>query len=1171
MLPNIVMRKFYFVAALILLYIITVKAQMPQLTVDGKTNNGVQLQALKIDVKVCGTVARTTWQMTFKNISSKILEGTLNFPLKDGLSVSRYALDINGKLREAVPVDRAKGTEVFEAIERRRVDPGLLEKVDGNTFRTRIYPINPNSTRTVLIGYEEELPIGTGSALHYYLPLNLRDTVTDFRLDVSVIQSATQPVFDSSLNENIQFSSSNNQYTATFKKSNYVPGSSLSFSIPKPADATDIMLQEFENKYYFLINTAIAKNEREKTLPLSVGLLWDASLSGSTRNTKMEMELLDAYFKKLNNATVNLVVFSNTIKSTKQFYIHNGAWAEMKKFIEELNYDGATNLGNLILKNIKADEFILISDGHQTLGNNQIQLSDKLVYCINSSAAADYSNMKFIAAKTFGLVIDLQNTNIADALKKLTNVPFSFLGIKQNDFIKEHYPSMPVAVNTNFCLAGIAEGGIQEIKLQFGFGNKITYEKTIDINAETQLCENFDIAKVFAQKKIAELDIQYNLNKQEIERTGRQFAVVTRNTSLIVLETINDYIQYKVEPPAELSAEYDSIMKQGRNDIITKKKDELENSLDMIADLKEWYNKKPVTKRTPKQETTSEITAAPSPNNPFPAAQPATEAARPVRPSVPAPPGNSKIISGTVTDLDGKPISFASIKVKGTNSGISADANGHYSIRLIPDASLIISGAGFKETEVAVGAQANLSTAMEKESGAELTEVVVTGGYSNRRMVRSSGSSVQTFDPQQLNTIRETNINNALAGKVAGVQVYSQSAALGRETIIRLRGQNGLSSGSGTLYVVDGTILHGSGNVNPDDVKDITVLQGPAAAALFGTVGSNGAVIITTKNFKPDSEYKKIQDKIAAENKTDAAPFDVNTFDYIKEIKQTEKTSRYLKYLELRQYFISRPTYFFDVATYLLKSGDKVNGLTVLSNLAELENGSYELYKMLGYKLKEAADYEGEISAFKKVLELRPSDPQSYRDCALAYIDLGHYQQALDMLYAGLTKSYSDEMNEMYDGIEEIFLSEINHIISLHKGKLNFKNIDKRIITPLQADIRIVMNWNMNNTDIDLWVTDPNGEKCFFSNTETAIGGRISDDFTEGFGPEQFMLKSAIKGKYKIEIDYYGDTQMTLAGPTTIMAEIYLHYGTDKEEKKIVTLQMQKEKKGAIFIGELEM
>jgi len=226
---------------------------------------------------------------------------------------------------------------------------------------------------------------------------------------------------------------------------------------------------------------------------------------------------------------------------------------------------------------------------------------------------------------------------------------------------------------------------------------------------------------------------------------------------------------------------------------------------------------------------------------------------------------------------------------------------------------------------------------------------------------------------------------------------------------------------------------------------------------------------------------------------------------------------------------------------------------------------------MLGYKLKEAGDYDAELAAFKKVMELRPADPQSYRDCALAHADLGNYQQALDMLYEGMTKGYSAEMNRMYYGIEEIFLTEINRLIALHKNKLDLKNIDKSLIVPMPTDIRVVMNWNKNNSDIDLWVTDPNAEKCFYSHKTTEIGGRMSDDFTEGFGPEQFMLKTGVKGKYKIQINYYSDRQLTIAGPTTIMAEIYLHYGTDKEEKKIVTLQMQKEKEGEIFIGEVEL
>jgi TonB-dependent SusC/RagA subfamily outer membrane receptor len=1153
------MRKYILVAIIIAASVLTSNAQSPQLTVDGKTNNGVQLQALKIEIKVCGTVARTTWQMTFKNTTSKILEGTLNFPLKDGLSVSRYALDINGKMREAVPVDRGKGTEVFETIERRRVDPGLLEKIDGNTFRTRIYPINANSTRTVIIGYEEELPVNNNDALQYYLPLNLKDTVTSFNLDVSVIQTATQPVFDAALNENIHFTNTNNTYNSSLQKTNYVPGYSLSFSIPKPMDAAEVMLQEFENNYYYLINTRLQKNEREKIMPSTVALLWDASLSGSNRNIKKEMELLDVYFKKINNVTVNLAVFSNTIKTTKTFLVQNGNWAALKEAIEIIQYDGATNFGSLNLKNIKADEFILVSDGHQTLGNKQMQLSNKPVYCINSAAAADYSNLKFIALKTGGLLIDLQNTSAADAIKKLMNEPFRFLGIKQNNLIKENYPFMPVAVNGNFAVAGIAEEGVKEIILQFGYGNTVTYEKTIIINRETQLCENFDITKIFAQKKIAELDIQYNQNKNEIERLGKQFGIVTRNTSLIVLETINDYVQYEIEPPAELKEEYNRIMKQRSSTIITKNENDLRSTLNMIATIKDWYNQKVIKNEVIKKEP---LVTAP------PIVRPQVQRTSTTNARVS---GNTKIITGRIVDNTGQAVPFASIKIKGTTIGMQADASGNFRLSARQGNVLQSSAVGFNTAEVMIGPAATINITIEKTS-ADLQKVVVVGYSTQRR--RDVIGSVQTISADRLETVSQQNIVNSLAGKVAGVQVTSSYGFAGASTSVQIRGQNSFRPSAGTLYVVDGVTQTSINHIDQKDIATIDVLKDENATAIFGAVAANGAVIITTKNFKPDSLYKKIQDKIETENIAEepAKPnFNIEIFDYLKEIKLTEKANRYIKYLTLRQYYITRPTYFFDVATYFLKTGDKANGLTILSNLAELENGSYELYKMLGYKLKEAGEYEGELSAFKKVKELRPNDPQSYRDCALAYLDLGNYQQALDMLYEGMTKSYSNEMDRMYSGIEEIFLTEINSIIALYKNELNLKNIDKKIIIPMPSDVRVVMNWNMNNTDIDLWVTDPNGEKCFYSHKTTAMGGRISDDFTEGFGPEQFLLKTGAKGKYKIQIDYYSDTQATLAGPTTIMAEIYLHYGTTKEVKKIVTLLMQKEKEGEVFIGEVEL
>jgi uncharacterized protein YfaP (DUF2135 family) len=114
------------------------------------------------------------------------------------------------------------------------------------------------------------------------------------------------------------------------------------------------------------------------------------------------------------------------------------------------------------------------------------------------------------------------------------------------------------------------------------------------------------------------------------------------------------------------------------------------------------------------------------------------------------------------------------------------------------------------------------------------------------------------------------------------------------------------------------------------------------------------------------------------------------------------------------------------------------------------------------------------------------------------------------------------------------------------------------LIADLPVDVRVSLNWNKDNTDIDLWVTDPNGEKCMYSHKSTEIGGRLSDDFTGGFGPEQFLLKKAIKGTYKIETNFFGENQVSVSGPTSLMAEIFINYASGKQERQLVVFNKSK-------------
>ena len=183
--------------------------------------------------------------------------------------------------------------------------------------------------------------------------------------------------------------------------------------------------------------------------------------------------------------------------------------------------------------------------------------------------------------------------------------------------------------------------------------------------------------------------------------------------------------------------------------------------------------------------------------------------------------------------------------------------------------------------------------AQDPGGGSGLKEVVVTSAFGIKRTARSTSSSVQTLTGEQVNTIRQINVNDALAGKIAGAQVRSQSLAkLGAETTIRLRGENGLGAGVGALYVLDGTIMTSSSDINPDNIEDISVLQGPAAAALFGPDGANGAIVMTSKKAR-----KVYPSYVWSEYKLSSCKDE----DYVQEMKTTEDYELWETFLELEK------------------------------------------------------------------------------------------------------------------------------------------------------------------------------------------------------------------------------------------------------------------------------
>jgi TonB-linked SusC/RagA family outer membrane protein len=212
------------------------------------------------------------------------------------------------------------------------------------------------------------------------------------------------------------------------------------------------------------------------------------------------------------------------------------------------------------------------------------------------------------------------------------------------------------------------------------------------------------------------------------------------------------------------------------------------------------------------------------------------------------------LINGKVLDMQGDALIGANIMLKGTSIGTISDSNGDFSLQAKSGDVLIISFLGFHSREVLVSSATSLSIQLEEDQN-YLAEVVVVGALGVERSSREMGGSAQVVNNEQLNQGKTINPILGLTSKVAGLRINMYDSKVDPQVQITMRGTRSMSRTAGIdgrgsnepLYVVDGVPLPTIGRLNPNDIASITVLKGANAAALYGSEGVNGAIMITTK------------------------------------------------------------------------------------------------------------------------------------------------------------------------------------------------------------------------------------------------------------------------------------------------------------------------------------
>ncbi len=965
----------------------------------------LRMDELTIDVKVVANLAVTTLSMSFHNDLNRVLEGRLNFPLGEGQTVSRFAMTVNGKLREGVVVEKAKGRQVFETIVRRGIDPGLLEWTKGNVFKARVYPILAKGDKKIVIAYEQELK-DAGKGFLYSLPLHFQAKVDRFHLRAEVFKQDIAPDLGSNELANLRFEKWNESFLAETTKENYLPNQSLAFQLPKQADRQRIFVEGPDEKTYFYLSVNPKVIRKAKTLPKKVGLIWDASASARSRNLEKELAVLGDYFSEIGDLTVTLVVFRNEVEQAREFTVRKGDWKKLADVLSKLPYDGGTQLGALDLTKYACDEFILSTDGVSNFGKSELAHGKAPVYTLNSSPVAEHAYLRYVSQATSGAYLNLANLTKTEAQAKLVSVPYSFLGVRQEgEGVTETYPRTAVPVDGSFSLAGMLKGPGSAITLEFGSGGKVLHTEKITLDRKAHGSDSGLARRIWAQKKIAELELRPNKHEDEITELGQEHSIVTRNTSLIVLDRLEDYVTHRIIPPeSDLCQQYLAKIEQQQK----------------IEDL-----------------------------------------------------GREGRIAGVVNKFEQRVAWWNNTFKFGT------------------------------------GKPPRLSKNNENEGGFLI----------GLRNFFSFGT--------------RTAENDFIEGPRESSNAEIEPFASADEVLIQ---QDSLNESALMPHVLAEVIAIS------DDSLDLSLDGAPFEARVEESKsrdsGPPPAGAIKLKKWNPKTPY-------------------------LAKLKKAKAGEWYPVYLEQREENEGSSAFFLDVSDFFLEKKQPGLALRILSNVAEMELENPQLLRILGYRLMQVGRPKLAVAVFEEILKMREEEPQSYRDLALALAADKQHRRAVDLL----RQVVEGKWNGRFPEIELIALNEVNAIIATCGKELEPSNLDKRLLENLPVDVRVILTWDADNTDMDLWVTDPNGEKCYYEHRDTYIGGHISRDFTGGYGPEEFLLKRAQPGKYLVHVNYYGNRQQVIAGATTIQLEMTTDFGKPIAKTEAVTLRLQGSKE-VIKVGE---
>ena len=537
---------------------------------------------------------------------------------------------------------------------------------------------------------------------------------------------------------------------------------------------------------------------------------------------------------------------------------------------------------------------------------------------------------------------------------------------------------------------------------------------------------------------------------------------------------------------------------------------------------------------------------------------------------------DSEFLYGKVFSVSG-PIQGATIRVKNKLIESKSDFEGYFTIKAKPNDILVVNYLGMDEKQILVDDMNDVYVLL-KTNAEILDEVVLNSSKAIDKEVDTGfgkknkdavGFSTSTITAKDISPAAITLVD-VIKGKFAGVQVGSNQdmSPTGNKATIYVRGGSlSINNSASAIFDVDGMIYTETPDfLDPQQIESITLLRSIGATNKYGSEGRGGVFIIKMNVLARGSAEIINSALIKGNDYSEVLPIYTNdSIDsyYINELKAAKTFIEAKTIYEQQKKYINTLSvpYYFECYDYF-SSWDRSYAYSILTGLASLAKGNPKALKALAFKMEEIGKLEDAKIIYQYLLDIRPSDEQSYRDLALIYKELGENAMAVD-LYTKMLKKEIPMVDML--GLEETIANEAAEIYFKNKNKTYLSRFPvsrlrglfpEYIWKEFGYDYRIVFDWTDPNIEFNVQFVNPKNKYFNWSHTVIDSKANMIDEIQYGYNTEEFIIDDSEKGDWIINIENF--TIENNENPTYLKYTVFKNYGRPNQIKKLRVINLSK-------------